>query len=325
MATLITLVDGTVPVAADYNSNWVALNTEARGATVGGTGIAAYSVGDVLYASATNTLSARPIGTRGQVLAVGASSLPTWQTAPVPGFMSRLAGSRTNATTVNVTADYLTLVNASGHPVTVSAVNVSPAITASGANGLDSGSEANATGYYIWVIYDGSTVAGLLSVASTIGALTFPGAHTFARLVGWVYNDGSGNLVPYSQKARRIDYAGDSTDGPRNVFTNTTGVTSFTSVSIAAFIPAARVVKVFGIGGGDQAGATSGMAVSPNSGGEYSSIALGDSTGSTVMMGWAGAWPWEIVWLTGTDLYWRASATTATAFRLGIRGFEMDL
>ena len=65
----MTHIDGTVPTAAEFNANFVALNTEARGTTVGGTGLAAYSTGDVLYASATNTLSRLAIGTRGYVLA----------------------------------------------------------------------------------------------------------------------------------------------------------------------------------------------------------------------------------------------------------------
>jgi len=45
--------------------------------TKGGTGLTAYTTGDILYASATNTLSARAIGTTGQVLTVS-GGVPVW-------------------------------------------------------------------------------------------------------------------------------------------------------------------------------------------------------------------------------------------------------
>lgn len=45
--------------------------------TVGGTGLTAYVTGDLLYSSATNVLSRRPIGTAGDVLTVS-GGLPAW-------------------------------------------------------------------------------------------------------------------------------------------------------------------------------------------------------------------------------------------------------
>jgi hypothetical protein len=47
-------------------------------AAKGGTGISSYAAGDVLYASATNTLSKLPIGSEGQVLTIN-SGMPSWQ------------------------------------------------------------------------------------------------------------------------------------------------------------------------------------------------------------------------------------------------------
>ncbi len=46
----------------------------------GGTGQSIYSPGDILYASASTTLSKLPIGVAGTVLRVGAGNLPTWST-----------------------------------------------------------------------------------------------------------------------------------------------------------------------------------------------------------------------------------------------------
>ena len=58
--------------------------TGTVGVTNGGTGLASYTSGDMVYASATTTLSALPIGTTGQVL-VSTGSLPQWGTLDMAG------------------------------------------------------------------------------------------------------------------------------------------------------------------------------------------------------------------------------------------------
>lgn len=73
MPTLITLVDGTVPVAADFNGNYTALNNAIGSSTT----ISAWSTGEIPYASATNTLSRLSPGSVGKVLTMGAS-VPQW-------------------------------------------------------------------------------------------------------------------------------------------------------------------------------------------------------------------------------------------------------
>ena len=57
-------------------------NATAIGATKGGTGLTSYTTGDVVYASATNTLSKLAIGTEGYLL-TSVSGVPTWAAAPV--------------------------------------------------------------------------------------------------------------------------------------------------------------------------------------------------------------------------------------------------
>lgn len=55
--------------------------TDPVGPTQGGTGITTYATGDVLYASAVNTLAKLPIGTVNQVLTVSAGGIPSWSAA----------------------------------------------------------------------------------------------------------------------------------------------------------------------------------------------------------------------------------------------------
>ena len=82
-----TLTAGTLPTAA------------------GGTALTSYTTGDVIYASATNTLAKLPIGTTGQVLSVS-GGIPTWSTPAtnVSSFQTSLSGlTPSTATTGAVT------------------------------------------------------------------------------------------------------------------------------------------------------------------------------------------------------------------------------
>ena len=76
------------------------------GATSGGTGFTTYAAGDLIYASATNTLSKLTAGTNGYVLTL-ASGVPTWA-ASTGGVTSFSAGS-TGLTPSSATTGAITL------------------------------------------------------------------------------------------------------------------------------------------------------------------------------------------------------------------------
>ena len=57
-------------------------NATAIGPTKGGTGLTSYASGDILYASATDTLAKLAKGTDGQILTL-ASGVPSWAAAPI--------------------------------------------------------------------------------------------------------------------------------------------------------------------------------------------------------------------------------------------------
>ena len=69
---------------------------------------------------------------------------------------------------LDVDATAIVLFNTSGNGRRFATINLTISIAASGANGLDTGSEANSTWYHIWVIAkaDG-TVAGLFSTSAS--------------------------------------------------------------------------------------------------------------------------------------------------------------
>ena len=136
--------------------------------------------------------------------------------------------SSTPNSQVDIDADEIVLKNSSGIPYLASGVNLTVDITASGANGLDTGSEASSTWYYLWVIYNGTTVAGLISASST--APTLPTGYTYKALVGAVYNDSSSNFVAFHQIGRR------TFTGPQTAV-NSGSATTYTSVSLATMVP----------------------------------------------------------------------------------------
>jgi hypothetical protein len=118
------------------------------------------------------------------------------------GGVAKNLAARTHASVptaqITITADELVVKDTSGNAYLLSTVSVSPAITGSGANGLDTGAEAGNTWYYGWVIYNPSTqtVAGLLSTSAT--APTMPSGYTAKALVTAVRN-GASDFVAYRQ------------------------------------------------------------------------------------------------------------------------------
>ena len=103
-----------------------------------------------------------------------------------------LTVERPTVSTVTVQADRLILFNASGEAQAVTSVNVTANITASGLNGLDAGSEAADTWYYLYIIWNGTTVGSVLSTNGSAPAL--PAGYTHFGLVTVVRNNSSSDI-----------------------------------------------------------------------------------------------------------------------------------
>jgi hypothetical protein len=78
-----------------------------------------------------------------------------------------------------------------------------------GNGGLDTGAEAASTLYAVWLIKrsDTGVVDALFSTSFT--APTMPGSYDRKRLIGAVYNDGSSNLLAFTQSGDYFRYTGD--------------------------------------------------------------------------------------------------------------------
>ena len=165
------------------------------------------------------------------VAVTGGSGLTVLQQARNENLVVKRNTSATS-TTVDIDADYLTLFNSSNIGYIASSINLSPIITGSGANGLDTGTEASSTWYHIWVIYNGTTVAGLLSTSAT--SPTMPSGYTYKKYVGAVYNNSSSNFVNFHQVGNVV-----SNDGAYNFLAGgtATGWTNITTVPMPPTTP----------------------------------------------------------------------------------------
>jgi hypothetical protein len=103
---------GTVVSKIDKDGNITApsitLSTTALSTTSGGTGLSSYTTGDLLYSSATNTLSKLAAGADGYILTL-ASGVPSWAAAPIT-LPSQTGNSGKYLTTNGTSASWGTLV-----------------------------------------------------------------------------------------------------------------------------------------------------------------------------------------------------------------------
>jgi hypothetical protein len=129
-----------------------------------------------------------------------------------------------SVSTIDVDADEIILHNVARESYRAISVNLTIDITASGANGLDTGAEATAE-YYVWVIYNPSTdtVAGLLSLSAT--APTMPSGYTYKALVSACKNDT--DLVLFYQRGKEV-----LLDVPEKIGNNV-GSTTTAGISLA--------------------------------------------------------------------------------------------
>lgn len=115
---------------------------------------------------------------------------------------------------IDVDADEIILQDSSGGAVRASSVNLTIVCdatqTVSEANKRDyaddggSGYKTASAWHYVWVIYNGTTVAGLASKNSTLATISLPTGYTYGALVGAIYTDASRNFVVTYQRGNRV-------------------------------------------------------------------------------------------------------------------------
>lgn len=236
---------------------------------IGSTFVQAVGGTDYLRPVDVGTAATKDVGTAvgnvvqvqagGKLPALDGSNLTGILTAPVVGAFSNLKASATGlSASVTVTADEISVEDGSNAYKTLRAVSRTIVATASGADGLDTGSLAASTWYAVFVIAkaDG-TQAGLLSLSATTP--TMPTGYTFKARVGWVRTDGSGNKYPlgFKQAGRFVKYvvaAGSNVAALPIMASGTSGnptTPTWTAVANGNFVPptAVKIGIVLGANG----------------------------------------------------------------------------
>jgi hypothetical protein len=158
-------------------------------------------------------------GTGGLSSGGGGTSVP-WRTS--------LHMQTTSVTEVQIEADYK-ITDDTGTVLMDSVGTSLVDITLSGAGGLDTGSEASSTWYYIYMISDGDATHELLLSASPTSP-TLPGGYPYKRLIGAVYNDSSSDLYPFWQDNEIVMWAS-------RAIVSATAPGSLTALNVTSFFP----------------------------------------------------------------------------------------
>lgn len=198
-----------------------------------------------------------------------------WRVAVTHGRYDAIASgrniaARTNSgtpnTKIDITADEIVLRDANGNTFTAQTVSGTIDFGTTGANGLDTSTQAASTWYYGWVIAkaDG-TVALLGSLSST--APTMPTGYTFKALVTAAFSDGSTHFILYRQKGNWCFF-----ESFRQVLTagsasTETSITINTSVPPNALSFQAALYGTFNAGAGGTASST--VSLRPITGGDF--------------------------------------------------------
>lgn len=125
-------------------------------------------------------------------------SAPAATPVSIQGAIRKFKASYSTTTTITMTCDEVVLKNSGGTAYLASGVSLTVNSATSGANGLDTGSIANSTWYYYYIIYNGSTVAGLISTSATTP--TMPSGYTYAtKALGAVRTNGSAQFIGFDQ------------------------------------------------------------------------------------------------------------------------------
>lgn len=135
-------------------------------------------------------------------------------TANTPASTDGLAGSASalkasasgTSATVSVSADAICVKDSAGRQKVIGPLALAINSAAVGVNGLDTGALTASTWYSVWVIWNGATAAGLLSLSET--APTLPAGYTHKARVGWIRTDGTANKFPlsFTQAGRKVFY-----------------------------------------------------------------------------------------------------------------------
>lgn len=190
--------------------------------------------------------------------------------------------------------------------------------TATGANGLDTGSLANSTCYFLYYIAKADGTLGVIASTSSGGPSVMPATYIFKALVGALFTNGSGQLQKYLQIDNRAEIV--ATNVLNNIGPSVAG--TLQSLSLSAVVPsiAQAVSGIYGTGLSGN-GADIVLASDANGCGKKK---LFDPFGNTTISEayYASAEFTDLLLAAPQTLYWTSPINTNAKNRIDITGWR---
>jgi hypothetical protein len=191
-------------------------------------------------------------------------------------------------------------------------------MAASGAGGLDTGSEAANTWYYVWLIFNPSNGNAYGMFSASASSPTMPSGYTKKRLVGCVRNNASSNFLQFRQIDRTYMYT----------FTQTavTGgtATSWTSVNLSSLVPTSLAWAVYlwheGYAAGGDVNTISGVSADGSLYSTFVYVKYTGSVGDYITDSLAALYP--LLTINPPTIYYQNGAVYAVS-EVYIQGFEL--
>lgn len=221
-----------------------------------------------------------------------------------------IPNSGTPLTQIDIDADAIILEALNGKIKKVTSVDLTIDATTQGANGLGvKASLDNNSWYYIYVISDGTTLAGLLDTSSTAPIL--PSGYHYKALLGAVKTDGSAQIIGFEQRGK--DFISTSVI---NIADGSLTTNTWTAVDVSLIFPpiAKKIIATWGGSTGD-----AGLSHrSDGQGGHYSRAADAGGTEDYGILTTARAnHDTKEIWFDGTNIYYWVANAASTLDAIG--------
>jgi len=234
---------------------------------------------------------------------------------PLPGAVGYTCtnNSGTPNTQLDVTAATVVMADTSNLTVIASSVSVTINAGTTGANGIDTGALGANTWYYVWLISDGTTTAGLLSLSAT--APTMPGLYTYKVRLSEFKTGGSSTFLRIITKGQQSQYqviAASTTPNAPLMSSGVNGsatVPTFVAVSVSAYVPPSAT-RIMGFAGSPNDACN--IIIAPNN--SYGGI---NSTTNPVPYSTFQANGMFDLLLESTNIYWASSTANSRLACLG--------